>query len=45
MNRIFDRDAQIDRQKSHGNGEDAVAESSEACHALTGNAIVNPRYG
>jgi hypothetical protein len=33
-----------DRQKSHGHAEDAVAESSEAFHPLTGNAIVRTEH-
>ena len=38
--RLVCGDAEIENEKSHGDGEDAVAECGEAFDALSGNTVV-----
>ncbi len=40
VNRFASRDAQIEYEKRHGNGEDTVAEGGEASHTFSSNMVV-----
>ena len=40
VNGFGGRDAEVEYEQGHGNGEDAVAKGSEALDALSGNTVV-----